>query len=148
VRLRFIGDIDAFQPALRERMRNGETVTSANAALNLNIAVSYGGRQDIVRACRDIATEVATGRLSATAIDESTFHARTALADQPPLDLFIRTGGEHRVSNFLLWQLAYAELYFTDRLWPDVDAELLREACADFAGRERRYGLTSEQVRA
>lgn len=147
VRLRFIGDVDAFQANLRERMQRAEAQTAANTALALNIAVSYGGRQDIVRACQQLIADVAAGRQSVEAIDEAALHARTALADQPPLDLFIRTGGEHRVSNFLLWQLAYAELYFTDVLWPDVGADLLRIACADFASRERRFGQTSAQVR-
>lgn len=147
VRLRFIGDIDAFQPNLRDRMVKAQILTETNEALSLNIAVSYGGRQDIVHACRTLAAEVATGQRPMDTIDEAALHAHTALADQPPLDLFIRTGGEHRVSNFLLWQLAYAELYFTDMLWPDVDPELLRAACVDFAARERRFGLTSAQVR-
>ena len=148
IRLRFIGDVAAFQPALRERMQRGEALTAGNTALSLNIAVSYGGRQDIVSACRAIVGEVQAGRLALDDIDEALLHGHTALADLPPLDLFIRTGGEQRVSNFLLWQLAYAELYFTDVLWPDVDADVLAAACVEFAGRERRFGLTSAQVRA
>ena len=148
VRLRFIGDVDAFQPALRERMRRAEATTATNNALSLNIAVSYGGRQDIVAACRALIADVQSGRVPLDTLDESALHGHTALSDQPPLDLFIRTGGEHRVSNFLLWQLAYAELYFTDALWPDVGVDELRAACADFAQRERRYGLTSQQVSA
>lgn len=146
VRLRFIGDLDAFPARLRERMRTGESLTAANTALSLNIAVGYGGRWDITQAARALAREVAAGRLDPEQIDEASVNAHTALADLPPPDLFIRTGGEQRISNFLLWQTAYSELYFTDALWPDVDAALLREACADYARRERRFGLTSEQV--
>ncbi len=148
VRLRFIGDVDAFQPGLRDRMRRAEDATLTNDALSLNIAVSYGGRQDILHACRALIDDVQAGRVPLDTLDEAALHGHTALADQPPLDLFIRTGGEHRISNFLLWQLAYAELYFTDALWPDVDAGVLRAACTDFARRERRYGLTSQQVSA
>jgi undecaprenyl diphosphate synthase len=148
VRVRFIGDVDAFQPGLRDRMRRAEATTAKNSALFLNIAVSYGGRQDIVAACRALIADVQSGRVAPDSLDETALHAYTALADLPPLDLFIRTGGEHRVSNFLLWQLAYAELFFTDTLWPDVDAAVLRHACVDFAKRERRYGLTSQQVRS
>ncbi len=146
VRLRFIGDVDAFQPRLRDRMRQGETLTVGNSALALNIAVGYGGRWDITQAARSLAEDVAAGRLDPAQIDEAAVHARTALSDLPAPDLFIRTGGEHRISNFLLWQCAYSELYFTDVLWPDVDAVVLNEACADYARRERRFGLTSAQV--
>jgi undecaprenyl diphosphate synthase len=146
VRLRFIGDLDAFQPRLRDRMRQGEALTAGNTALALNIAVGYGGRWDIAQAARALAEEVKAGRLEPSQVDEAAVHARTALSDLPAPDLFIRTGGEQRISNFLLWQCAYSELYFTDVLWPDVDAALLREACDDYARRERRFGLTSAQV--
>lgn len=146
VRLRFIGDLDAFQPRLRDRMLRSQALTDGNTALALNIAVGYGGRWDITQAARALAAEVAAGRLQPDQIDEAALHARTALADLPPPDLFIRTGGEHRISNFLLWQCAYSELYFSEVLWPDVDADMLREACADYARRERRFGLTSAQV--
>lgn len=147
VRLRFIGDLAPFQDKLRARMREGERLTAGNASLHLNIAVGYGGRWDMAQACRRIAAKVAAGELAPDDIDEDTVHAHTALADLPPPDLFLRTGGERRISNFLLWQIAYAELAFTDTLWPDVTADTLRSACVDFAGRERRFGLTSEQVR-
>ncbi len=146
VRLRFLGDVDAFQDKLRARMREGERLTAGNRALDLNIAVSYGGRWDLVQACRRIAERVARGELDPAMIDEPLVHAHTALADQAAPDLLIRTGGEQRISNFLLWQIAYAELFFTDTLWPDVDAETLSAACIDFAGRQRRFGLTSEQL--
>jgi len=148
VRLRFIGERERFHADIRARMFEAERRSQAHQRLNLNIAASYGGRQDIARAARALAHEVAAGRLHADAIDESLLHAHTALADLPPPDLFIRTGGEMRISNFLLWQLAYTELWFTGTLWPDVDAALLQQALDDYARRERRFGLTSEQCAA
>lgn len=146
VRIRFVGDLDAFAPELRDRMLGAMERTSANTALNMNVAVNYGGRWDIARAARLAAEAAARGEFGFDEIDEERLHRYTCLADQPPLDLFIRTGGERRVSNFLLWQIAYAELYFTDTLWPDVDQESLDEALDDYARRERRYGRTGEQV--
>ncbi|MCK9539395.1 polyprenyl diphosphate synthase [Dokdonella sp.] len=147
IRIRFIGELGAFSPELCARMQLAVQRTARNTALNVNVAVNYGGRWDIVEAARQLADAAAHGRLDPATIDEAAFDAATCLADQPPVDLFIRTGGERRVSNFLLWQIAYAELYFTDTLWPDVDAHVLDAALTDFAGRERRYGLTSAQVR-
>ncbi|SEM29334.1 undecaprenyl diphosphate synthase [Luteibacter sp. UNCMF331Sha3.1] len=146
VRIRFVGDLDAFAPELRDRMHGAMDRTSGNTALNMNVAVNYGGRWDIARAARLAAEAAARGEFGVDEIDEERLHRYTCLADQPPLDLFIRTGGERRVSNFLLWQIAYAELYFTDTLWPDVDQESLDEALDDYARRERRYGRTGEQV--
>ncbi|HXO99671.1 MAG TPA: polyprenyl diphosphate synthase [Luteibacter sp.] len=146
VRVRFVGDLDGFAPELRARMLGAMERTEGNTALNLNVAVNYGGRWDIAHAARLAAEAVARGELAAADIDEARLHGYTCLADQPPLDLFIRTGGERRVSNFLLWQIAYAELYFTDTLWPDVDQACLDEALDDYARRERRYGRTGEQV--
>jgi undecaprenyl diphosphate synthase len=122
------------------------THTAGNLALQLNIAVSYGGRWDIVQACRQAIAAVGQGGLRTEEIDEARLGRWMSLADLPPLDLFIRTGGERRISNFLLWQVAYAELYFTDTLWPDFDQACLREAIADYASRERRFGRTSAQV--
>lgn len=146
VRLRFIGERAQFSAPIRERMQGAEALTAANCALSLTIAASYGGRWDIVQACRAIARDAVDGVIEPDAIDETAFGARLGLAGQPEPDLFIRTGGDHRISNFLLWQMAYAELWFTDTLWPDLDtAELLR-ALADFATRERRFGLTSAQL--
>ena len=147
VRVRFIGERERFQAPIRERMQAAEAQTQANARLTLSVAASYGGRQDIVHATRRLAEDVAAGRLQPERIDEAALHAHTALADLPPPDLFIRTGGDRRISNFLLWQLAYTELWFTDTLWPDLDAATLRRALDDYAGRERRFGLTGEQVR-
>lgn len=146
VRIRFVGDLDAFAPELRDRMLGAMDRTAGNTALNMNVAVNYGGRWDIANAARLAAEAIARGELAAADLDEARLNSYTCLADQPPLDLFIRTGGEHRVSNFLLWQLAYAELYFTDTLWPDVDQACLAEAIDDYARRERRYGRTGEQV--
>ena len=148
VRIAFVGDLSAFQPELRERMQRAMQKTAANGALALNIAVNYGGRWDIADAARRAAAEVAAGRLRAEDISEQTLAPFFCLADLPAVDLFIRTGGEQRISNFLLWQIAYAEFYFTDALWPDVNADVLGGALAEFARRERRYGLISAQVRA
>ena len=148
VRVRFIGERALFADAIRERMAAAEAQTAGNARLQLSIAASYGGRQDIAAAARALAAEVAAGRLRPEDIDEAAVGARMALADLPPPDLFIRTGGDHRVSNFLLWQLAYTELWFTETLWPDVDAGVLQQALDDYAGRERRFGLTSAQLGA
>lgn len=148
VRIRFIGDLSAFPPELRERMRQAMQRTADNRALTVNIAVNYGGRWEIVEAARTLAFAAARGEVDPSRLDEAGFTAATCLAGQPPVDLFIRTGGECRISNFLLWHVAYAELHFTDTLWPDVDGEVLAAALADYASRERRYGLTSAQARA
>ncbi|TCT26084.1 polyprenyl diphosphate synthase [Thermomonas haemolytica] len=147
VRLRFIGERARFDAPLQARMQAAEALTAGNARLALTIAASYGGRQDIASAARALAEDVAAGRLRPEQIDEDALGARMALADLPAPDLFIRTGGELRISNFLLWQLAYTELWFTDTLWPEVDAGVLDAALADYAVRERRFGLTGEQVR-
>jgi undecaprenyl diphosphate synthase len=148
VRIEFVGDLSAFSAELAARMRAAMARTAANTALRLNVAVNYGGRWDIAQAARALAQAAVRGDIAAESIDEAAVARHVMLADQPPVDLFIRTGGETRISNFLLWQVAYAELYFTDALWPDVDAAALDAALADFARRERRYGLTSAQVRA
>ena len=145
-RLRFISDRSRFDPAILSRMEPPDRLTLANSRLQLAIAASYGGRQDITQAARSLAEDVAAGRLAPEAIDEDALSARVALADLPAPDLFIRTGGELRISNFLLWQLAYTELWFTETLWPDVDAATLQRALDDYATRERRYGLTSAQL--
>jgi undecaprenyl diphosphate synthase len=146
VRIRFVGDLDSFEAGLRQRMLAAMARTAGNDALHLNIAVSYGGRWDIVQAARKAAEAVARGELRAEDIDETLLGRGMCLAELPPLDLFIRTGGECRVSNFLLWQLAYAELHFTDTLWPDFDEACLKSAIDDYARRERRFGKTGDQV--
>ncbi|GAB3507659.1 polyprenyl diphosphate synthase [Pseudoxanthomonas daejeonensis] len=148
VRVRFIGERALFTDAIRDRMVAAEQQTAGHQRLHLSIAASYGGRQDIAAAARALAAEVAAGRLRPEDIDEAAVAARMALADLPAPDLFIRTGGDQRVSNFLLWQLAYTELWFTETLWPDVDADVLQQALDEYAGRERRFGLTSAQLGA
>jgi len=146
IRLRFIGERRRFQAKIQARMKDVEQHTCQHSRLALNVAASYSGQQDIARAARALAREAAAGRLDPEQIDVSLFGARVALADLPPPDLFIRTGGEIRISNFMLWQLAYTELWFTETLWPDVDQAVLQQALDDYAGRERRFGLISEQV--
>jgi undecaprenyl diphosphate synthase len=142
VRIRFIGELNAFAKPLRERMLAAMQKTRANDKLALNVAVNYGGRWDIANAARLAARDVAAGKVEADAIDEKTLAPYFQLSDLPPVDLFIRTSGEQRISNFLLWQLAYAELYFCDTLWPDFDQASLQLAVDSFAGRERRFGKT------
>jgi len=146
VRLRFIGDRSAFDEALQEEMLQAETATRDNHALSLNIAVGYGGRWDITQAARALARDVEAGRLRADEITPGKFAGRLCLSDLPEPDLFIRTGGERRISNYLLWQLAYTELWFTEVLWPDFDAAALDEAIDFYRGRQRRFGKTGEQL--
>ena len=140
VRVRFVGDLSAFSEAIRTRMHAATLRTSSNSRLILNVCVSYGGRWDIAQAARRVAEAALAGELAPAAIDENSLSSFFCLADVPPPDLFIRTGGEHRISNFLLWQLAYTELFFTDTLWPDMDAAELDRALDDYARRERRFG--------
>ncbi len=148
VSVRFIGDRSRFAAGIVQRMDRSEQRTAGNSAMVLNIAASYGGRQDIALAARALAQRVADGSLQPEQIDEELLGQHVALADLPAPDLFIRTGGDTRISNFLLWQLAYTELWFTDVLWPDFDAAILQQALDDYAGRERRFGLTSAQIAA
>jgi undecaprenyl diphosphate synthase len=146
VRLRFIGDRSLLGAALTRSMDDAESLTELNEGLTLSVALGYGGRWDIAEACRSLAKDVAAGTLRAADIDESRVAGRLALAGIPDPDLLIRTGGELRISNFLLWNIAYAELYFTDVLWPDFSAAHLDAALSFFAARERRFGRTSEQL--
>jgi undecaprenyl diphosphate synthase len=146
VRLRVIGDVSAFSPELQQRIGASEALTAGNQTLQLNIAANYGGRWDITQACRQLAEEVAAGRLQSTAISPELIEQQLSLSDLPEPDLFIRTGGEQRISNFLLWQLAYTELYFTDLLWPEFNDKAFAEALDSFAQRQRRFGRTGEQV--
>ncbi len=146
VRLRIIGDKNGFSNKLQQRITEAEALTAENTALTLNIAANYGGRWDISQAAKQLALAVEAGKLAASEIDEEQLAQHLCLADQPIPDLLIRTGGEHRISNFLLWQLAYAEFYFADVLWPDFDEQAFATAIADFSCRERRFGLTSEQI--
>jgi len=146
IRLVFIGDRASLSPALQGRMAAAEERTRGNDRLKLVVALAYGGRWDIVGAAQSLARDVAAGRLDPAAIDDEAFAGRLALAGLPDPDLLIRTGGEHRISNFLLWNLAYAECYFTDRLWPDFDELDLDAALERFRRVERRFGMTSEQI--
>ncbi|GAA3535224.1 polyprenyl diphosphate synthase [Zobellella aerophila] len=148
IRLRIIGDRSAFSASLQGKIADAEQLTANNSGLTLNIAANYGGRWDITQACRQLAEQVAGGDLLPEQIDERLLGAHLTLAEQAPVDLLIRTGGEQRISNFLLWQLAYAELYFTPVLWPDFGEESFSEAIAAFVGRERRFGCTGAQIRA
>jgi undecaprenyl diphosphate synthase len=147
VRLRFIGDRTAFSMELQERMQRAEAATRDGRVMQLTIAANYGGRWDIAQASRRLAEDVVAGLMRSENIDDAAVGRYLCLADLPEPDLFIRTGGDHRISNFLLWQLAYCELHFAETLWPDLDAGTLDAALADFQGRERRFGMTSEQVR-
>ncbi|QYR52489.1 polyprenyl diphosphate synthase [Lysobacter soyae] len=146
VRIRFIGDRAAFSESLRARMQDTESATADNTQLTLVIAASYGGHQDIAQAARVLAQQVADGQLRPEQVDAERMAQHVAMSDLQPVDLCIRTGGDLRISNFLLWQIAYSELWFTPVLWPDVDAKLLSEAFSDFARRQRRFGMTGEQI--
>ncbi len=142
--IRFIGDRSAFSRPLRDGMKRAENRTRDNRKLILNVAVNYGGRADIVQATRQLAQAVERGEISPEDIEESMVARNLSLHDGPPPDLLIRTGGEKRLSNFLLWQLAYTELHFSDVLWPDFDGEHVEIALHDFASRERRFGGLSK----
>jgi undecaprenyl diphosphate synthase len=146
VRLRFIGDRSAFSDKLRYLIAEAEQETSGNSRLDLVIAANYGGQWDISQALRKLALQVQNGELSPQDIGPDVIAAEVALAELPAPDLFIRTGGERRISNFLLWQLAYTELYFTDVLWPAFDEKELDSALLWYANRQRRFGRTGEQV--
>jgi undecaprenyl diphosphate synthase len=148
VRLSFIGDRELLGAELARRMQSAEQLTAANTGLKLNVAMAYGGRWDIAQACRSLAADAAAGALAPADIDEALVAERLALAGIPDPDLLIRTGGEQRISNFLLWNLAYTELYFSDVLWPEFSAGHLDAAFEFFAQRERRFGKTSEQLAA
>ncbi len=140
VRMRFIGDRSALSDDLQELIAHAEVRTGDNGGLQLVLAVNYGGRHEIVRAARRLAQDVAAGRLKPDEIDERAFADRLELADLPDPDLVIRTSGEQRLSNFLLWQSAYSELLFVDCLWPDFDEATFRRAIEEYSARERRFG--------
>ena len=147
VRLRVIGNRQRLSVRLQQRIAEAEALTADNTGLKLQVAVSYGGRWDVLEAARRLAEQAASGALRPSEIDEERFARELQLADLPDPDLFIRTGGDHRISNFLLWNIDYAELFFTDTLWPDFGVAELAEAIEDFSQRERRFGLTGKQVR-
>jgi undecaprenyl diphosphate synthase len=142
VRLKVVGDLSRFEPTIRRLVDQGERLTADNKRLTLTIAANYGGRWDIMQAMNRLLKE----KPAARQVEEDLLAPYLAMSYAPEPDLFIRTGGEQRISNFLLWQLAYSELYFTDRLWPDFDAAALDEAIASYRTRERRFGRTSEQL--
>ncbi|HEX6928000.1 MAG TPA: polyprenyl diphosphate synthase [Gammaproteobacteria bacterium] len=144
IRLRFIGATEHLAPALVQSMRSAEERTAGLSGMVLNVAVAYGGRWDVTQAARCIARDIAAGALTVDDIDENALAARLSMSSTPDPDLFIRTGGESRISNFLLWNLAYTELYFTDCLWPDFDAAEFDKALEWFAGRQRRFGRVPE----
>jgi len=146
VQLRFIGQLELLPEKLLKVIRDSELRTRNNDSLILQIAASYGGRWDITQAARSLAEKVASGELRPEQIDEQTFASELAFSDLPDADLFIRTGGEIRISNFLLWQAAYTELYFTDVLWPDFTVDEYQNALTHFSKRQRRFGQTGEQV--
>lgn len=146
VRVIFIGDRSRFSESLQRAINNAEKLTCNNTGLVLNIAANYGGRWDLVQACKNIVEKSNSGELSIEDITEATVAEEVCLAGLPEPDLFIRTGGESRISNFLIWQLAYTELYFTDILWPDFDEKALGDALQWYQTRQRRFGKTSEQV--
>ena len=148
VRLRFIGALEQLSDGLQAKMAEAVRKTAGNTGLVLNVAVAYGGRWDIVRAARTLARRASEGEIELEHIDADTIAAELQLAGMPDPDLLIRTGGEQRISNFLLWNLAYAELWFTDVLWPDFDKAEFDKALAAFARKQRRYGQTGEQIEA
>jgi undecaprenyl diphosphate synthase len=148
VRFRVIGDRSGLDEKIVQKIGHGEALTADNDGLQLNVAINYGGRWDILQACRSIAARTADGTLAPGSIGIGDIESTLSTAGMPEPDLFIRTGGEHRISNFLMWQLAYTELYFTDVLWPDFDENELELALTSFSGRQRRFGQTGEQVEA
>lgn len=146
IKLQIIGDRSRFSERLQRRIAEAEQKTAANQLLTLNVAANYGGQWDITQAAQTLARQVEQGELTSEQITPEQLAQHLQLAQQPTPDLVIRTGGECRMSNFLLWQAAYAELYFTPVLWPDFDDDVFLQAIVEFAQRERRFGLTSEQL--
>lgn len=146
IRLRIIGDVSGFPAKLQKRIAEAEKSTKDNDGLVLQIAANYGGRWDITQAARKLAEQVAAGDLQPEDIDEKKLAQATTFSDVVDPDLFIRTGGDLRISNFLLWHCAYSELYFTETLWPDFDMGALDKAITEFSRRQRRFGQTGAQV--
>jgi len=144
--VKFIGDRSRFSEKLQGSINQSEALTETNTGLRLNIAANYGGRWDVVNACKLLLAEVENNKKMIDEIDEDLFASFVSLSDVPPPDLFIRTGGEQRISNFLIWQLAYTELYFVDTLWPDFSDDDFSAALSWFAGRQRRFGKTGQQI--
>ena len=147
VKIRFIGDLTAFSSEMQQKMDNAMSQTAGNQRMTLNVAANYGGRWDIVNAARKTAKAVASGNITLEQIDEDYFTGQVMLGNSSDPDLYIRTGGEMRISNFLLWQCAYTEFFFTPVLWPDFSPEVFEQAVAAYQSRQRRFGLTGEQIR-
>jgi undecaprenyl diphosphate synthase len=147
VRLNVVGDTSRFSDKLQQKIIKAQEQTKDNTDLVLNIAANYGGRWDITQAARSAAQACIDNGMPLDSIDEQAINQHMCLSDQPPLDLLIRTGGDYRISNFLIWQAAYAELYFTDTLWPDFNEDEFTRAVKTFIERERRFGFTGEQVK-
>ncbi len=147
IRLRVIGDLHRLPKRLQHAIADADNLTRNNKALNLTVAVNYGGKWDLLEACKSIAVLVEKGEISSASITSGLFESQLCTHTLPDPDLFIRTGGEQRISNFLLWQLAYTELYFTDTYWPDFDEACLDTALQTFAHRQRRFGKTATQVK-
>ena len=148
IKLRFIGDRSRFNETLSQYIAEAEQLTANNTGLVLIIAANYGGQWDICEAMRQIAVDIEHGRVTSEQLSSEWIETKLTTANLPSPDLFIRTGGEQRISNFLLWQLAYSELYFTDVFWPDFNSEELDKALTFYSNRERRFGYTSEQLKA
>ena len=146
IRLTILGERKGFSNAIQKRIQYAETLTADNTGLHLVVAANYGGRWDIARAARRLAEQVADGALHVEDIDEARMDNAICASQVPPVDLCIRTSGEQRLSNFMLWQLAYAELYFSPLLWPDFGAQAFDDALADFSQRKRRFGMTDDQL--
>jgi undecaprenyl diphosphate synthase len=144
--IKFIGDRSRFSDKLQQSINESERLTMNNSGLRLNIAANYGGRNDIVAACKQLLEDVQQDKVSLAQVNEELLSSYLSLHDVPEPDLFIRTGGEQRISNFLIWQLAYTELYFVDTLWPDFQDEDFDRALQWFAGRQRRFGKTGQQI--
>ena len=144
VQIRFIGDLTRFSPTLQQRIQAATELTQNNQRLVLVIAANYSGQWDLCQATRTLAQAVLDGHLSVSAINETTLGQQLCLQDLPPPDLCIRTSGEQRISNFLLWQIAYAELYFTETYWPDFDFQALKAAIASYHNRQRRFGARED----
>ncbi|MCW8346127.1 isoprenyl transferase [Vibrio sp. ZSDZ65] len=148
LRLRIIGDITRFNDRLQRKIADAEALTENNTGMVINIAANYGGKWDITEALKNVAARVERGELKAADITEDMISEHVTMSDLPDVDLLIRTSGECRISNFMLWQMAYAEMYFTEQFWPEFNEDSLVEAITWFVNRERRFGCTGEQVKA
>jgi len=147
IRFQVVGDLSRFSDKLQKSIKKSELLTINNTGLVLSVAANYGGRWDIANAAKQLASQVQSNEIALEDINEDSLHEHTCLAELPALDLLIRTGGDYRISNFLLWQAAYAEFYFTEILWPDFNEEQFEKAIDVFDQRERRFGKTGEQVK-